>query len=349
MSNRQTAAGRVGAPAFGGPRSSRGQAIAHVTGDPLPPSETTSLTPAEISFNPDNPREELGDVSDLIASLTEVGQIVAITVATADAYLANRPDRFGDLDTGAKYVVIDGNRRLKAAREAGLTTVKVMVDDTFASTDESLLEAAFIANAKRQDLSELEEAQALQRLVTFYGSQHKAAKRLGMSQPLISQKLSLLALTPELQADLEAGRRNVSHVRNLASLPPDEQRQEADRRAQADADKKKQRAAKRTAPAPETDNSVITRQPESPQAEIDSTGDNSVITPDGSTASQPSVPAQSSPGEPVSETDSQPRRFPYGDGVSAAHLLIHKMPLDEFGKMLPLLNKHWNSQSATDR
>ncbi|MFD9444050.1 ParB/RepB/Spo0J family partition protein [Streptomyces sp. NPDC060006] len=143
--------------------------IATVAGDPLPPAAASSTVPtADVSFNPDNPREEVGDVSDLVASLSEVGQIVAITIATTEAYLESRPDRRSDLDEGAKYVVVDGNRRLKAAREAGLSTIKVMLGDEFASTDESLLEAAFLANAKRKDLSELEEAQALQRLVTLY-------------------------------------------------------------------------------------------------------------------------------------------------------------------------------------
>ncbi|MEU6602896.1 ParB/RepB/Spo0J family partition protein [Streptomyces flaveolus] len=263
--------------------------IASVTGDPAPPPATVVPT-ADVSFNPDNPREELGDVSDLVESFTEVGQIVAITIATTEAYLSNRPDRRGDLDEGAKYVVIDGNRRLKAAREAGLPTIKIMLGDEFASTDETLLEAAFIANAKRKDLSELEEAQALQRLVTFYGSQHKAAKRLGMSQPLISQKLSLLALTPELQADLEAGRRNVSHLRNMAKVPPQEQRQEADRRARADAAKKAQKASRRTAPPPTADNSVISPTSEPPPEAPEPPGDNSVITPETSASTRNSAP-----------------------------------------------------------
>ncbi len=271
------AADRVGAPSFGAAQSSRGRAIAAVTGI-APVAEATEVPPSEISFNPDNPRDELGDVGDLAASITEVGQIVALTIATVDVYLASRPDRRSDLEEGAKFVVIDGNRRLKAAREAGLPAVKVMLADEFATTDESLLEAAFIANAKREGLSELEEAQALDRLVRFYGSQHKAAKRLGMSQPLISQKLSLLSLSPDLQADLEAGRRNVSHLRNLAKRPPEEQRKEADRRARLDAEKKRSRAKPQ---APHGDNSVIAPDGQAPApAARPAQGDNSVITPE---------------------------------------------------------------------
>ncbi|WEH43955.1 ParB/RepB/Spo0J family partition protein [Streptomyces sp. AM 2-1-1] len=257
MTTRQNAASRVGAPAFGAPQSSRGRAIAAATGTPVVP-QPALVAPADVSFNPDNPREEIGDVSDLVETLTEVGQITAITVATTEAYLANRPERRNELDAGAAYVVIDGHRRLKAAREAGLPAIKVMLGDEFASTDETLLEAAYIANARRKDFSELEDAQALQQLVQFYGSQHKAAKRLGISQPLISQKISLLSLTPELQADLEAGRRNVAHLRNMAKIPTAQQKDEADRRARADVDKKRQRTASRRGTAPKGDNSVIT-------------------------------------------------------------------------------------------
>jgi ParB family chromosome partitioning protein len=129
-------------------------------------------------------------------------------------------------------VVVDGHRRLAGAREAGLDSVRVMVDDTRVSSDEALLEASFVANAQRENLTELEEAQALKSLVDFYGSQHKAAARLGLSQAVISQRLSLLHLTPELQADLQAGRRQVKHVRGLAKLNPEEQKEAADARAQ---------------------------------------------------------------------------------------------------------------------
>ncbi|MFB7657905.1 MULTISPECIES: ParB/RepB/Spo0J family partition protein [unclassified Streptomyces] len=287
----QRAADRVGAPSFGSAQSSRGRAIAAVTGV-AQISEASALPPSEISFNPDNPREGLGDVRDLVESFTEVGQIVAITIATVDAYLANRPGRQDELDPGAKFVVIDGNRRLKAAREAGLPSVKVIPGDEFVSTDESLLEAAFIANARRLDLSDLEEAQALEQLVKFYGSQHKAAKRLSMSQPLISQKLSLLSLTPELQADLEAGRRNVSHVRNLAKLPAEGQKAEADRRASTDAAKK----ARRKQSSSKGDNSVITPAGKAPVPEArPPQGDNSVITP------QAEAPPSETPAVPWSD------------------------------------------------
>ncbi|MEU3408933.1 ParB/RepB/Spo0J family partition protein [Streptomyces sp. NPDC006670] len=224
------------------------------------PSE---LALEHISVNPENPRETLGDLEGLIGSLMEVGQVTAITVATVDAYLKGRPDRQGELEPGARFVVVDGHRRLAAAREAGLSTLKVTVNDAFAATDETLLEAAFVANAQREDLTEIEEAHALQRLVEHYGSQHKVAARLGLTQPYVSQRLSLLALAPDLQADLVAGKRKLEHVRGLAKLSHNEQREAADARSVAVPAARKARRSPAAAQQPEAattapaDNAVI--------------------------------------------------------------------------------------------
>ncbi|MFG2775301.1 ParB/RepB/Spo0J family partition protein [Streptomyces sp. NPDC048350] len=219
--------------------------------------DPTVLDLALISGNPDNPRDALGDVSGMASSLLEVGQIQAITVASVSAYLRDRPERASELDPGAEYVVVDGHRRLAGAREAGLASIKVTVDDARVSTDEVLLESAFVANAQRENLSDLEEAQALKTLVKFYGSQHKAAKRLGVTQPYISQRLSLLELEPQLQADLEAGLRKVEHVRGLSKLSPAEQRATADARAKQAQEKRLKRALSPASPEA-GDNAVIT-------------------------------------------------------------------------------------------
>ncbi|MEU5810985.1 ParB/RepB/Spo0J family partition protein [Streptomyces sp. NPDC047718] len=229
------------------------------------PSE---LALEHISANPENPRETLGDLEGLIGSLREVGQVTAITVATINAYLDGRPDRHGELEPGARFVVVDGHRRLAAAREAGFSTLKVTVNDAFAATDETLLEAAFVANAQREDLTEIEEAHALQRLVQHYGSQHKVAKRLGLTQPYVSQRISLLSLAPDLQADLVEGRRKVEHVRGLAKLS------HSDQRATADARRAEVPAARRERP-----NVPVASQelPESPKGQPETTGDNGVI------------------------------------------------------------------------
>ncbi|MFL4910728.1 ParB/RepB/Spo0J family partition protein [Streptomyces sp. MMS24-I2-30] len=208
----------------------------------------TDLPVPVISENPENPRDHLRNLDDTIASVREVGVILPIIVSTVDAYLRSRPDRADDLEDGAQYVVVDGHRRLEAAREAGLAMIPVRVDDSYVTTDERLLEAAFIANYHREGMTDLEEANALAQLVKYYGgSQTKACKRLSMSASTLSSKLSLLKLSPELQKDLMTGERKVEHVRNLSKLPPAQQRAKADERAEA----AQQRSHARRKPAAE--------------------------------------------------------------------------------------------------
>lgn len=246
-------AAQLGAGAsFGNARavSARRAAIGAATGVPTAGVPDPSELPVGlISQNPDNPRDHLRDLSGMTESVQELGVINAITVANVDAYLRERPDRAGDLDEGAKYIVVDGHRRLEAARRAGLALIKVHVDDARVATDEVLLETAFVANFHRDDMTDLEQAHALEALVTFYGSQTKAAKRLGIAQATISSKLSLLKLSPELQADLASGARQVEHVRNLGKLSAEEQRVAADTRAV----EAKERSERNRAAAPQPD------------------------------------------------------------------------------------------------
>ncbi|WP_405546580.1 ParB/RepB/Spo0J family partition protein (plasmid) [Streptomyces goshikiensis] len=238
MSKRDTLGSSASFARAAGSRSTRRQIEDDAFGGGVP----TRLPLNEISSNPDNPRETLGDLSGLVASLAEVGQIQALTVARMDAFLRDRPSREQDVDPEASYVVIDGHRRLEAAREAGLESVSVHVNDALATTDRALLEAAWVANFHREGLTDLEEAHALQKLVELHGSQSAVSRRIGVSQSYISQRLSLLTLTEELQADLQAGVRTVAQVRSLSSLPPEKQREAADARAQQEEERKRRRA-----------------------------------------------------------------------------------------------------------
>ena len=217
----QLGAGRFGAAATR-TVSARRQAVAAATGVPTegiaPPSE---LPVHRISVNPDNPRSSLGDLADLAGSLTTHGQKVAITVMNRDAYLRVNPDKEADLEPDTTHVVIDGSSRLSAAREAGLATIKVMVSDDQGSTSEELLESALVANIHRQDLEEIDEARALQRLLAIHGSQRALAKRLHRSQGWVSQRLALLHLTPELQERI--GEEPIDLLRAVGNKPAQEQ------------------------------------------------------------------------------------------------------------------------------
>ncbi|MEH0557504.1 ParB/RepB/Spo0J family partition protein [Streptomyces sp. B21-101] len=370
-------ADQLGAGRFGGTRpvSARRQAVAAATGVPTegiaPP---TQLSPHRISLNPDNPRSKLGDLTDLAGSLATHGQKQAITVMNRDAYIKVNPQREADLEADATHVVIDGSSRLAAAREAGLTTVKVMVSDDQGTTAEELLESALVANIHRQDLEELDEARALQRLLAIHGSQRALAKRLHRSQGWVSQRLALLNLTPELQSRI--GEEPIDLLRAVGNKPVGEQ-------AEALAQLKAERARKEQA-------KTHTPKPQPPQGESSDTspkageqgGDYDVITKrstastqsgsrnEQSNAGQPSVPpptatddepptgglGETTPAVPAQAPtlegtagaeDHKPRRFPYEDGVYAAQHLIHKMPPNEFSKMLDLLIHHRDSQAAS--
>ncbi|MEU9230253.1 ParB/RepB/Spo0J family partition protein [Streptomyces massasporeus] len=218
-------ASQLGTGRFGGGArtvSARRQAVAAATGVPTdgvaPPTE---LPPHRISLNPDNPRSDLGDLTDLAGSLRTHGQKQAITVMNRDVYIKVNPEREGDLEPDTTYVVIDGSSRLAAAREADLPTIKVMVSDDQGSTSEELLESALVANIHRQDLDELDEARALERLLAIHGSQRALAKRLHRSQGWVSQRLALRNLTPALQARI--GEEPIDLLRAVGNRPPEEQ------------------------------------------------------------------------------------------------------------------------------
>ncbi|MER5603767.1 ParB/RepB/Spo0J family partition protein [Streptomyces sp. NPDC002265] len=245
-------ADQLGAGRFGGgvrPVSARRQAVAAATGVPTDGvSPPTQLPPSRISPNPDNPRSSLGDLTDLAGSLKSHGQKQAITVMNRDAYLKANPEREADLEPDTAYVVIDGSSRLAAAREAGLETVAVMVSDEQGNNADELLQSALIANIMRNDLSEIDEARALQRLLNVYGSQRALAKQLHRSQGWVSQRLALLGLAPELQERI--GEEPIELLRAVGSKPVAEQEAALqvlkEQRAAAESAKASQKQSERT-------------------------------------------------------------------------------------------------------
>ncbi|MFD8899871.1 ParB/RepB/Spo0J family partition protein [Streptomyces ardesiacus] len=353
-------ADRLGAgSAFGAAttaRSSRRNLIDQTINGNSTPQVVTDLPVPLISDNPDNPRNHLRNLEETVASVQEVGIILPIVVATVKAYLKDRPDRADDLDDGAQYVVVDGHRRLESARRVGLATIPVRVDDARVSTDESLLEAAFIANYHRDDMTDLEEAHALKQLVDHYGSQTKASKRLGISQSNISSKLSLLKLTPELQKDLMTGGRKTEHVRNLGKLSPEEQKAKADERAAAARQKtprSQPEVAERSA-GPADYHGVIIPEAAAPElasvpASTETAPALSRAEPDQRPIAQPesTPPSSPVPAQTAAPEGRQPKMFPYHDGTEAAQLLLHKMPETELEKCLTVLLRHREKQTTS--
>ncbi|MFJ9551787.1 ParB/RepB/Spo0J family partition protein [Streptomyces erythrochromogenes] len=225
--------------------SARRQAINAATTAPtegaLPPVQ---LPVNMISLNPANPRTTLGDLSDLAASLRDHGQKQAITIMSRFSYVEANPDRAQELDEGTEYVVIDGNSRLAASREAGLANIKVMLDEDLGSTADEILESSLIANIHRQDLDPLDEARVLQQLLQSAGTQEALAARLHRSQGWVSQRLALLSLTPELQSKLVAGEEPAELLRRVGNKKPEEQAAHLERL------KEQKAAAKKRVPTP---------------------------------------------------------------------------------------------------
>lgn len=229
------------------PVSARRAAINQATNAPTEGvAAPTQLPLTAISLNPDNPRSEPGDLTELASSLRDHGQKTAISIMTRFAYLQANPGRESDLEPDTHYVVVDGNSRLAAARKAGLNTLKVMLDDELGADPEGLLESALVANVHRNDLDPLDEAKALNTLLKIHGSQEKLAARLSKSQGWVSQRLALLKLTPDLQKRLLSGEEQAKHLRAVGNKKPEEQEAHlAKIKAKAEAQKKAEQDARR--------------------------------------------------------------------------------------------------------
>lgn len=341
-------ADQLGAGRFGGATraiSARRQAVAAATGVPTdgvaPPSE---LPTDRVSLNPDNPRSSLGDLTDLAGSLRTHGQKQAITVMNRDAYVKANPAHEADLEPETTYVVIDGSSRLAAAREAGLAAVKVMVSDDQGATSEELLESALVANIHRQDLEELDEARALQRLLAIHGSQTALAKRLHRSQGWVSQRLALLNLTPELQQ--RVGQEPIDLLRAVGNKPAEQQGEALEElkaeRVRKEALKQERRAQKQDDGAEGYYGVIGEGAPQPVAAPVDEAPvqrAETVPEPRGNTSTGKAA-------ETVEDDLRTPPKLPYDDGAFLAMHLIRKMSDTEFDKMLRILNEHQEQRAG---
>lgn len=118
--------------------------------------------------------------------------------------------------TGSHYTLIAGERRLRAAKEAGLTTVPVQVKEYSA---QEALELSLIENIQREDLNPVEEAQAYRRLMTEYHlTQEDAARRVGRSRASVANTLRLLNLDDEVLSYVASGELSEGHAKVLLSV-----------------------------------------------------------------------------------------------------------------------------------
>ena len=168
------------------------------------------LHPDVLHPNPNQPRKRFSPdgLEDLAASIREHGVLQPLTVRKVDG----------------SFELVSGERRLRAARMAGLSEVPCIVIDVDGVCS-SLL--ALVENLQRRDLDFLEEAMALDRLIHTYDlSQEEAARRIGKSQSAVANKLRLLKLSPRLLDRLRQNGLTERHARALLRLETEEQQWE---------------------------------------------------------------------------------------------------------------------------
>jgi ParB family transcriptional regulator, chromosome partitioning protein len=159
--------------------------------------------------SPDQPRKrfEDGALDELAASIRAQGIIQPIVVAPLSGLDAD----------GARYMIVAGERRWRAAQRAGLHEVPVVVRHT---PDEDRLELALIENIQRADLNPIEEARAFAQLIELRDyTQEQLAERLGKDRTTVSNALRLLRLPDRVQDLVREGRLSMGHARALLGLP----------------------------------------------------------------------------------------------------------------------------------
>ena len=176
---------------------------------PVPGATFAELPVKIIVPNPRQPRQvfDEDDITELAASIKEVGLLQPIVVRRVD-------DEEGRAES---YELVMGERRLRAAKEAGLETIPAVVRYT---EDQDLLRDALLENLHRVQLNPLEEAAAYQQLLEDFNCTHaELSKRIARSRSQISNTLRLMKLPPLVQRRLAAGVLSAGHARALLGLP----------------------------------------------------------------------------------------------------------------------------------
>jgi ParB family chromosome partitioning protein len=125
-----------------------------------------------------------------------------------------------------RYELIAGERRWRAAQQAGLDEIPVVIKEV---TEEAAMAMGLIENIQREDLNPLEEANALSRLLLEFGLTHQeVAKAVGKSRTTVTNLLRLLELNEEVKAMVENGRLEMGHARALLGLQGEAQSKAAD-------------------------------------------------------------------------------------------------------------------------
>jgi len=171
--------------------------------EPAQPSTTVQELPlVDLEINPFQPRKHFDTeaLEELAATIREHGVLTPVVVRRVPG----------------GFQIIAGERRIRAARLAGLTHIPTIIKDV---TDSQALQMALVENLQREDLNPLEAAEAYQRLVDEFGlTQEEVAGRLGRNRSSVTNSLRLLRLPKRIQEDVAAGTLSEGHARALLGL-----------------------------------------------------------------------------------------------------------------------------------
>ena len=159
---------------------------------------------ARVAPNPLQPRKEFlpGQLAELTESIREHGIIQPITVRKA---------------AGEKFELISGERRIRAAIEAGLTFIPAYIIEV--ESDRKMLELAIVENVQRVELNPIEEAEAYDRLIVDCGlTQEEVAARISKDRTTVANAIRLLKLPERIKDSLRAGELGVGHAKAILGI-----------------------------------------------------------------------------------------------------------------------------------
>lgn len=166
-------------------------------------SSINEIDLSKIKANPGQPRQIFDEeaLQELAMSIRQIGVIQPVTLREVG---------------NDEYQIIAGERRYRAAKEAGLTAIPAYVKT---AADETVMEMALIENIQREDLNSIEIALAYQKLIDTYNlTQERLSERVGKKRATIANYLRLLKLPAEIQMGIRDRRIDMAHARTLVTL-----------------------------------------------------------------------------------------------------------------------------------
>lgn len=181
-------------------------------------SEIVMIPTEKLLPHPDNPRKDVGDVSELAASIKEVGIMQNLTVVPWF------DENMNVSDEDKKYRVIIGHRRLAAAKEAGIDALPCAVVNM---TPKEQISVMLLENMQRKDLTLYEEAQGMQMMMDFGDSADDIAKSTGLSKSTVYRRVRLCELDADTLRSIPSDRQiNISDFDRLFKIENAEKRNE---------------------------------------------------------------------------------------------------------------------------